>query len=133
MKSYLMLFVAILLVSCTSKAPEGGGPVQTPICSFAKSMADNVAKEVASVLSCSNQSAIAASLVEKLNDWKVCEPAKASAKAPQSIVGDLICPRVVDLLVTGAFKQIPKEWGCSGGVIKEAAVSKIIEVCRKSI
>lgn len=119
MKKLILLISLVALVGCTGK--------ETPVCQVGKVISETVAKEVAVQLDCKNEQAIVDSLFKQLESWKVCEPSM------QSVIGDLICPRLVDSLVNGTFKQIPASWGCSGGSLKDTAKDQLTALCRKSI
>jgi hypothetical protein len=114
----LMLATALMLTSCTSK---------DPVCDVAKKVSTVIASEVSTLLECKNQAAIETTINGLLKDNKVCEA------STQSVIGELICPTLVTGLMTGALKQIPATWQCSGGPLKDTAKDKLLELCKKSI
>jgi len=114
----LMLATALMLTSCTSK---------DPVCDVAKKVSTVIASEVSTLLECKNQAAIEATIVGVLKDNKVCDATTSS------VIGELLCPTVVSGLMSGALKQIPAAWQCTGGPLKDTAKDKLIELCRKSI
>lgn len=115
----LLTCAALLaMVGCTSK---------DPVCDVAKKVSSVVATEIATTLDCKNQAAIETTINGLLKDNKVCEA------TTQSMIGELICPTLVTGLMTGALKQIPATWQCSGGPFKDTAKDKLLELCKKSI
>lgn len=114
----IFLLTAIIMTGCTSK---------DPVCDVAKKVSTVVASEVATLLECKNKSAIEATIVGVLKDNKVCDATATS------VIGELLCPTVVTGLMNGALKQIPAEWGCTGGALKDTAKDKLVELCKKSI
>lgn len=119
MNKLLMLSLGLLMVGCTKGS--------SPVCEVAKVIAQPVAQEIAAQLDCKDVDAINATLVGQLEALKVCEPKTSS------VIGEIICPRLIDGLVSGVLKQIPAAWKCTGGDLKTGAAAKLLEVCRKSI
>lgn len=112
-----MLCLAVGLAGCT-KTPE-------PVCTVAKTISSHVASEIATQLSCSNVDAIKATLDQKLVDLKVC------GLAAESIIGEVICPPLIEALLTGALANVPAAWGCSGGPAKEGLKDLLLVACKK--
>lgn len=118
MKYFLSLTI-FMFIGCTGK--------ETPVCVVGKTISEVVASEVAVQLQCKNKQAIVDDMFKQLETWKVCEPAM------QSVIGDLICPRLVGELIDGAFRQIPTKWECDGTALKDSAKSQLIALCRGAI
>lgn len=108
----------IAVAGCTGKSP---------VCEVAKIIAAPVAAEIAIQLDCKDEAAINAALAAQLESYKVCDP------AAKSVIGEIICPRLIDGLMNGVLKQIPATWKCTGGDLKTGAAAKLLEICKKSI
>lgn len=119
MKKLLYIFPFVIITGCTSG--------DSPVCTVGKVVSETAAAEIAVQLDCKNKQAIVDDMFKQLEGWGVC------MKSQQSVIGDILCPRVVDSLVNGVFKQIPTAWGCTGGELKETAKQHIIDVCKKAI
>lgn len=114
-----LLILPLFLFGCTKDS--------SPVCEISKIVADTVGKEVAVQLDCKKPQAVVDSLFKQLEEWKVCSPTQ------QGPIGEIICPRIVDSVVSGAFKQIPAAWECSGGALKDQAKQQLLDMCKKAI
>lgn len=117
MKYVLGLVLALGLAGCT-KGSVG--------CKAADRASDIIAKEVGYQLECENSAAIKLFIDKKLAEAKVCQAGAIG------IIGDLICPPIVDGVVAGVVTQIPSDWKCKGGLIKDSLKGQLLLACKKA-
>lgn len=101
---YLLIGLTITLTACTGN----------PLCDAAKIAVKPAAQVVAEVADCEVPEELEAWAVEKLNSWKVCSEVTA-----QSLIGDLVCPKIADAIISGGVAQFPAKAKCKGGKLAE--------------
>ncbi len=138
MKFLVSALVLLSFTGCTKS--------NTAVCTVATTMSSLVSAQIALQLTCSNLSAVQASVDAQLVSLKVCEAASTAVSPvmaqqsgipiarPMSVIGSALCPPVIDALATGAFAQIPAAWGCStGGALTQTVKAQILAACIKAI
>lgn len=131
LKTLFSLIILAFLMGCTSS----GGTANTVLCDAGKATASVVATGISTALSCSNVAAITATLQTKLQATSICQATSSTSAAftQKSVVGNLICPPVINSLFSGGLSQIPPEWGCTGGATLSTLQATLIATCEKSI
>jgi len=131
-------------VGCTKKAPTSEAPpssevpapeapsvpdaVSTPLCKMAFATVTGAAQGVAEVLACGNVSAIAADLSTPLQSLGLCPEV-----VQQGFLGDVVCPKVADVVVSMGVTTLPTAWGCTGGKPAEELKAAILEKCKSAL
>ncbi len=137
MKFLIAALVLLSFTGCTKPSPVG--------CAVATTISSLVSAQIATQLTCSNLSAIQATVDAQLVTLKICDAAAAAVAPimapsgmpvakPMSTVGAIICAPVIDALANGAVAQIPAAWGCTtGGILTETIKAQILAACIKAI
>lgn len=124
-KIILAIFVLFGVAGCTT------------VCNLAKSGAAALAPVIASpvVLNCTGTAAIQSWLDGQMAKLNVCQSTKLAKVASISVndAGDLVCGPLVAILTETALKQIPADWGCSGGILTDSAKAKLLAACNDAI
>jgi len=121
MKFLALVFAAMLLFVGCKKSTDVG-------CELADKAAFGAATSVAMTLECKNVDAIKASLMDQIKKFNLCVN-----ETPQGMIGDLVCPKVVDTVVDIGLKALPTEWECKGGTITDIAKTKMTELCKEKV
>lgn len=102
-----------------------------PACEVAKIVAKPVAAGLGHLASCKKPAALEPWLIDRIKAIKpdLCE-AKPSVK---SIVGEIICPSLIEGLIGGGVGLLPAEAECSGGQLAETAKAELLKICKESI
>ena len=116
-----MLFMMLLISGCTKGVK--------PLCEIGKLGTEVLADQVATQLSCKNKTAIKATMDQKLVDLKVCEQPNSAT----SVIGDIVCPRLIPGLMGIITNKIPAEWECSGGDLKDGLQDYLLKACKDNI
>lgn len=116
----LVMVLGLSLFGCKKQSDTG--------CDLAKTAADAGAKGIGQVLGCTNVDAISADFLKKVNELDICKKQVA-----QGMLGDLVCPKLVDVAMQAGISSLPAAWGCKGGIIKEQAQTILLDACKKSI
>lgn len=100
----------------------------SPICKGADLLAPPIAQSIASpqVLDCSGVDAITADVKALSAEYLKCEP------GAESIVGDIVCPKIVAALKSKITGQIPAAWKCKGGALNDGA-DKVLAICKANL
>lgn len=116
---FILAFMSFL-PACTSSSTTP--PVVSVVgCSVETVVTGALAAAIASNLTCSNSSAIQASIQGALGKINLCAAAttqanikaiKASGKM-QGIIGDIVCPLAVEAVMGTLSTAVPSAWGCS--------------------
>ncbi len=109
----------------------------TTVCSVAKSGAAALAPVIASpaILNCSNTPAIQAWLDGQMQKLGVCQGTKIAKVASISVsdVGSFVCAPLVAILADVTLKQVPPEWGCSGGALTDSGRAALLALCLEKL
>ena len=84
---------------------------------------------VGAVLGCSGIEA----MVSDMQDMLVGKTHICTGTVASGMVGDLVCPAVVDYLVSTALKGLPKTWNCTGSTVTDFAKSQVITYCKQAL
>lgn len=116
----LILVISMLAVAgCTGSSKPG--------CVVENGVTAVVSAAISSQLVCKNLDAVKADVQKEVAKLNMC------ASSTQSIVGDLVCPSLVNSLVSGLLSKIPAAWECTGGTAPDQIKQILIDTCKKSI
>lgn len=112
----LLALSVLALVACASN----------PLCPAAKEAAHFMATKAAApdAFNCDAPEEIEKDIVAVLPKANICSA---------SMIGDVICPPIVEKLAQGALAQLPARYKCHGGLVGDRLKAKAEEICRKSI
>jgi hypothetical protein len=116
----ILMFGMLFIGGCKKQSDTG--------CDLAKTAADAGAKGIGQVLGCANVDAISADFLKKVNELDICKKQVA-----QGMVGDLVCPKLVDAAMSAGLSSLPPAWECKGGIVKEQAQTILLDACKKAI
>lgn len=124
--SFVLGFFAVSMLFTTS-----GCTGKDSACEVAKLVAKPVAAGLGHLASCSNPAALEPWLIERIKAIKpdLCE-AKPSVK---SIVGEIICPSLIEGVIGGGIGLLPADAKCTGGQLAETAKAELLKLCKESI
>jgi hypothetical protein len=121
-------------------------PIQAAGCDVETAILGGAASTIASSLSCTNQSAIQASLTTALGNANLCSnPSVASTSAaslksavksaakPQGIVGNIACPIAINTIVGFLSNSIPSAWGCSAAATATSLEAALTAMCETAV
>lgn len=118
MKLVLMLLVAVGMTGCDWFKKTG--------CSLQQKAVTLVSAEVAAQFACKNVPAIEKVINEQLDKVHVCEIGALG------VIGDVVCPPLISGLLNGALSQVPADWECSGGPVKDGLKELLVAQCKKA-
>lgn len=123
--SFILGFFAVSMLFTTS-----GCTGKDPACEVAKLVAKPVAAGLGHLASCKNPSALEPWLIDRI---KAIKPDLCTAPSAKSIVGEIICPSLIEGVIGGGIGLLPKEAQCSGGTLAETAKAELLKLCKESI
>ena len=140
MKQLLAITLIAFAVGCTKEAQ------QVVACKAEDAASAFLSKGIATQLSCENVDAILADMKVIVAKTNLCKEAPVAAPASsdgtmvaagvvstKSVVGNILCPVVVDAAVNAATGQVPAAWKCTGNGKPEALKAYLLEQCTKSL
>lgn len=116
----VLLFSVMVLFGCKKQNDTG--------CELAKTAADAGAKGIGQVLGCNNIAGISEDFLKKVDELDICKKQVA-----QGMVGDLVCPKLVEAALGAGLTSLPAKWDCKGGIVKEQAEKVLLDACKKAI
>lgn len=144
----LFLMATVFLSGCTKTATGTMNPIQSAGCAVETVVVASAASSVSSILSCSNQSAIAASLTTALGNVNLCATPVASANATAAMIASAkVAPKWSTLgdvtagdlngagsQVSGQAKaQVAKPMGIVGDIACPIVVNTVIGFATSAI
>lgn len=142
MKQLLAITLIAFTLGCTKEAQ------QVAACKAEDAAAAFLSKGIATQLSCENVDAILADMKVIVAKTNLCKEPPAPVAAPvstdgtmvaagvvstKSVVGNILCPVVVESAVNAASGQLPAAWKCTGNGKPEALKAYLLEQCTKSL
>jgi len=119
------LLVTGMLLAMTGCTKQEAAPV---VCDVLFKSVTGAAGGVASALGCSNVAAVAATLSQPVMSLSLCSGTQTSG-----LVGDMVCGKATETILSIGLSQLPAEWKCTGGPLGDKAKEIITSKCKESV
>ena len=137
---YLIL-LSFLTIACTKASqpvPSDSPTVKSVACDVQKAVTSAASQSVAKTLGCANAQAVNDDIDKAIGSSSLCEKMdveKALLKAGKfkGILGDSLCPGVVNSIVKTALTKIPATWECKGSVTTANITELLTKACKENV
>jgi len=119
------LLVTGMLLAMTGCTKQEAAPI---VCDVLFKSVTASAAGVASALGCSDIAAVAATLSKPVLSLSLCSTTQTSG-----LVGDMVCGKATDTIMSIGLSQLPAEWKCTGGPLGNKAKEIITAKCKESV
>jgi len=143
----LMVVMAFMFtfLGCTSSTPTSSGtmsPIQAAGCDVETAILGGASTAVGTALSCTNTSAIQASLTTALGNANLCAAPGVAAVTGSAIkakavgklvIGNIACPIAINTIVGFLSNTVPTAWGCSATASASSLAATLTTVCEAAV
>ena len=142
MKSIVMIIACLFTFGCT-KSTGTMSPIQAAGCDVETAILGGASTAIATALSCTNTSAVQASLTTALGNANLCTAPGVAAISTSSlkaqklkslgVIGNLACPIAINTIVGFLSNTVPTGWGCSTTATASALEAALTAACEAAV
>jgi hypothetical protein len=118
------MFLGAALLAMSGCTQKDAAPI---VCDVLFKSVTAAAGGVAGALGCANVPAVAATLSQPVMSLKLC------SEQASGLVGDAVCGKVVDTIMSIGLSQLPADWKCTGGSVGDKAKEVLTAKCKEAV